>query len=1029
MLPSDEPAGRQFPAQLRAWRAARGLTQAALAARAGCSAEAIRKLESGARRPSLSAAEAIAAALGLAGDDRLRFVAAARGVALAPPAPGPAQPVPVEPAPASLAPPEALWFARTKLQPPRRRSAVLVRERLVERVGRGAAAARVVLVAAPAGAGKTTLLASAVDALGLPFAWASLDDEDNEPRRLLAVLIAAAEQLAPESGAAAAHLLAATLAAPIDQATLARRCVDALVNGLLDRLVAPALLVLDDLHSLTAPACLAAVAELVERLPAQLTLAVATRHEPPLPLARLRARRELAELRPEDLHFTDAEAADLLNGTLGLQLAPGEVAALSRRAEGWAAGLTLFAASLERIASPAERTRFFGRIGLADRSLFDYLAEEVLNRQDPFVRMFLLETSVLPVLTPAACRAVTGRADAAVVLDDLYRRNLFLAQLDDAAPGPGSPTAPAYRYHDLFRDFLRAHLEREAPEHLRAVHERAATAAASPAQAVEHLLRAGRWERAAATMARIAPALLEQGAMHTLRAWLGALPDEVVRASPQLALCAAGARADSAHVAEALAWLEHAERGAERLPGDDESRDLRAQIALHGAMLAAYAGDAPRMAAQTGRALALLRPDQLGRRANAQFLQGLIAVGGRDLPAAERHFGAAAEAALAAGRGYLAAGAAGNQVYLLRALGRQRAALDACAGVLARLRGPGDGLPLYAGPLQAWQADLLRERNELAVALELAAAGAEASLLWGNADFVFLAHTVLARVRAARGEGAAARQALAAARQAAAPIAWADPFLRALAAQLSLADREGGVAPGGLAPHPDDLEPFRGLSPHGLVYDYEQRRVAPSQAALAEARAGGPVDRAALRAHLAQLRAAAAAEGLPWLHAKAAVLEALAADLDGDPGGAHAALAAALELAAPAGYLRLFLDEGEPLGRLCAALAARRGDGAARGLAAQLLAAFGRGPGAGPTADMAAGRAIHPAHGPGLPEPLTPREREVLRLMATGASNSAIARQLVISPHTAKVHVGNILAKLGVGTRTAAVARAHELGL
>lgn len=1010
-MPIDQDAvDRNFAAQLRRWRASRGLTQAALAERAACSAEVIRKFESGARRPSLQTADALAAALDLSGEQRLQFVAAARGIDL--------EPVEAAAQPAQSVPPPLIqptWFARTKLQPPRRRSAVLLRSRLMERMRQGIAGARLALVVAPAGAGKTTLLASTLVALARPYAWVNLDEEDNDPRRLLALLAAAADQLAQNAGVEARRLLAATLNAQFDQALLARRCIDALVNELFERLAQPSLLVLDDLHVLTAPACLAAMTELIEQLPQQLTLIVAARQDPPLPLSRWRARRELAEVRLDDLRFSDDETAALLNNILGLGLSSAEISALGRRTEGWAAGLSLFAASLERITTPLERERFFARLTSTDHTLFDYLAEEVLNRQDPFVRMFLLETAVLPALTPAACRAVTGRADAVVVLEDLYRRNLFLAQLDDQFTGESGEAS--YRYHDLFRDFLRVRLVQEAPDHARAVHLRAASAAKDPAQAVEHLLQAGAWDRAAAAIVPLVQLLLDRGAQRRLRLWLEAMPAPVVQHEPRLALAMAIVLADSARAADALAWLAFAEQGAAQLPDSVETLDLRGQIALHAAMLAAFAGDAPQMIAQTERAVTLLRPAQQALRAQAYFLQGLIAVGGGDLASAEQRFAEAADSGAAAGRTYLASVAINNQIYMQRARGNHHAALTTCERVLRR----GSAVSHFTGMIQTWQADLLRERNELDAALELADAGVDSSLFWDNADFVMLAHVTLARVYQARGEPAAARAALAAAYRHAGPIAWMKPITAAFEAQLNLIDGDAATI---ARAHPlaeDDLIPFRGLSPHGYVYDYEHRRIIASQAALAVARADGTID--ALRAHLARLRASAGAAGVTWLQVKSLVLEALAADLSDDMPCARAALLQALRISAAEGYMRVFLDEGKPLIGLMRALCASARHAAEEPailLARRLLDALqgGSGPSASSSAPL-----------PALEEPLTRREQDVLQLLARGASNADIADQLVISPHTVKRHIANILGKLGVHSRTAAAIRARDLGL
>lgn len=377
-------------------------------------------------------------------------------------------------APIALAPaPRASGreWARSKLQLPRPRTDLLVRERLLGRIRARLPDTRLILASAPAGAGKTTLLATVVAALGCPNAWAALDADDNDPERFLEVLLAALGQLAPQP------LRVAYAGAPF--ATRARQALDAALNAFVDADAPPSLLVLDDLHTIGEPTAFGLLGHLLDRLPANLTLALATRHEPPLNLALLRARRELLDLRADDLRFTLAETTGLLNERLALNLAADELVTLHQRTEGWAAGLSLLAALLDTIDAPDERARFLAHLAGTERYLFDYLADEVLNRQDPFARAFLLETSVLPELTPQACQALTGRNDDAAVLDDLYRRNLFLVRLSDgghhSVDGRTSTVETAtYRYHDLFRVFLRERLRRDAPEWFQQLRARAA---------------------------------------------------------------------------------------------------------------------------------------------------------------------------------------------------------------------------------------------------------------------------------------------------------------------------------------------------------------------------------------------------------------------------------------------------------------------------------------------------------------------------------------------------------------------------
>ncbi len=319
-----------------------------------------------------------------------------------------------------------------------------------------------------------------------------------------------------------------------------------MINDILADFPEPFALILDDLHLLTEPAVYAALDYLLERAPPAMRLVIGTRHDPPL--ARLRARGQLAELRTADLRFTLDEATRLLNERLSLGLSAGDLATLHGRTEGWPAGLRLLASSLERISSPADRAAFIRDLAHTDRYIFDFLADEVLNRQPPHMRAFLLETSILAELTPVRCQALTGQADAGTLLEDLCRRNLFVVDLEsrtthhasrsDKAPSPPPLRSPAplptYRYHALFAEFLRQQLAQEMPERVRDLHRRAAETQADPSRALRHYLAAAMWDEAARLIEQIGAGAIEQGLWATVIGWINALPVAVRAAHPRL---------------------------------------------------------------------------------------------------------------------------------------------------------------------------------------------------------------------------------------------------------------------------------------------------------------------------------------------------------------------------------------------------------------------------------------------------------------------------------------------------------------
>jgi LuxR family maltose regulon positive regulatory protein len=422
---------------------------------------------------------------------------------------------------------------------------------LLDRLHTAASKHPLTLISAPAGYGKTTLLASLpAEFPSLSITWLALEEEDNDPAQFLASLLRAIQQLNPEFGRNTQTLFASQP----DPAGDVRRIIRALINETLQDL-SETWIVVDDLHLITEPAVHAALDYLLERMPPQIHLLIATRHDPPLALARLRARGQLAELRVPDLRFTDEEARFFLNEKQQLHLSPDDLAKLQSRAEGWAAGLRLLAGSLDRMASDREQAAFIQDLALTDRHVFDFLADEVLKRQEPETRTFLLDISVLTEIVPSLCTALTGLGDAQSRLEDLYRRNLFLVQADKAGK--------AYRFHALFAEFLREHLKREDPGRFVELHRRAAEAqeASSPGRAIAHYLAAEAWKEATQTIEQASEDFLRQGLLQTLRGWIHALPASRRDERPRLLYLSGLCALHRGDLNEAMNLLEKARQG------------------------------------------------------------------------------------------------------------------------------------------------------------------------------------------------------------------------------------------------------------------------------------------------------------------------------------------------------------------------------------------------------------------------------------------------------------------------------------
>ena len=431
-----------------------------------------------------------------------------------------------------------------KLEPPARRPGAVVRQSLLDRLGEDPPT-RLVVISAPAGWGKTSLLRDwRLADKACRTAWVSVDAGDNDPVRFWAHVVASVGRVSQDFGVAALRVLTAPGAGSTD-AVLAM-----LVNELAG-LPAPVTLVVDDYHLISSPDIRYGVAFLVEHLPPTVCLVLAARADPELPLARLRARGEVTEIRADDLRFTEAETAALLNGTLGLALAPSDILALHRRTEGWAAGLYLAGLSLRGLAEPSAFIRAFAG---DDRQIVDYLLAEVLDGLPAQIRSFLLRTSALDRLSGPLCDAVAGGSGSQRILEQMERSNLFLVPLDSRRGW--------YRYHHLFAELLRHELDRAEPGLAALLHRRASAwhqAHGNVADAIGHAISAGDLADARELIASGWHACFNEGLVETVESWLNRLPPEIVTRDARLCLVRAWLARNLGRLDEVEPWVEAAE--------------------------------------------------------------------------------------------------------------------------------------------------------------------------------------------------------------------------------------------------------------------------------------------------------------------------------------------------------------------------------------------------------------------------------------------------------------------------------------
>jgi LuxR family maltose regulon positive regulatory protein len=873
----------------------------------------------------------------------------------------------------------------TKLYIPPPRPKVVSRPRLIERLNEGLHR-KLTLISAPAGFGKTTLLSEWVSGCERPVAWFSLDEGDNDPTRFLTYLVAALQTIAANIGKGVSGVLQSPQSPP----------TESILTALLNEIATVPesfVLVLDDYHVIDSKPIDNALTFLIEHLPPQMRLVIATREDPDLPLARLRAGDQLTELRVTDLRFTSSDAAEFLNQLMALNLSADDIAALETRTEGWIAGLQLAAISMQ---GHTDATSFIKSFTGSHHFVMDYLVEEVLQQQSASVQTFLLRTSILDRMCGPLCEAVVldPSASGQETLEYLEHVNLFIVPLDNERRW--------YRYHHLFADLLRQRLHQSAASSpgeermgVDELHKRASAWYEDNGLEIEafhHAAAANDVERAERLIEGKGMPLHFRGAVAPVLNWLASLPTTVLDAWPSLWTSYASVLLVTGQTTVVEQKLQAAEAALQDAAPDDKNKDLVGRIAAIRATAAVNQTQVETIIAQSRRALEYLHPNNLAFRTSTIWKLGYAYHLQGDRAAASQAY---AEV-ISIGK------ASGNVVFTLMATiglgGLQESdnqlgvAEQTYRGVLKLF---GDQPLPFASEAHLGLARILYEWNDLDTAQRHAQQSIELARQIENTDRVIVSEVFLARVKLAQGDAAGAASILAKASQSARQHNFVNRISEVSALHVLTLLRQGNLAAAAQLAQTHELP------------------ISQARVHLAEG------DTSTALALLEPLRRHAEAKGWQDERLKVMVLQAVAHQADGEKDKAVQLLGEALALAEPGGFIRLFVDEGAPMAHLLSEAAAQ---GIMPDYTSKLLAVFDA------ETQRSEDRSYLSRAQP-LIEPLSQRELEVLQLIAQGLSNREIGERLFLALSSVKGHNLNIFGKLQVQRRTEAVARARELGL
>ena len=898
----------------------------------------------------------------------------------------------------------------TKLYIPPPRSKIVLRPHLVERLNAGLHH-KLILISAPAGFGKTTLVSEWVQEMGgvtppIAVAWLSLDGSDKDPARFLIYLVAALQTVAPNIGEG----VLAALQSP--QPPPAESILTLLINEI-TALPDDVILILDDYHAVDSKPVDNALVFLLEHQPSHLHLVLATREDPQLPLARLRARGQLIELRHADLRFTLSEAADFLNQVMDLSLSTKDISALAERTEGWIAGLQLAAISMQGY---DDTTSFIKSFAGSHRFVMDYLVEEVLGQQPENIQNFLLRTSILDRLCGSLCDAVLRDPSASgqEALEYLERANLFILPLDSERRW--------YRYHQLFGELLRNRLTRTYPDQIAELHRRASDWYGHndlPGEGITHALAIQDWSRAAEIIERFSDELPMHGESNTRLGWFESFPTEILVDRPRLGLVYAWALFMSNQLDRAEQQLYQLISLVQTTPS------LLGELYVIRVMIAARRYDTPAFIELAQQALALVPPEEASPRSRILLTMGVAydELGG-DIAAAKSAFHEAYEL----GKAFPSASAVGNAPLPLTALaylseferlqGNLRDAYRMFEQALELADKWGGQSSIALCLVQQGRADLLYEWNDLDGAERALQECIRIGELWRNPRLLVPAFGLSALVMQARGRAEEANIMIHRAEQATRD-SYTPPYDMGMLAlyQLSLwiARDEFQAIAQWERDHDSEWRSQTGRArdaltialPRARITHYFRRR---DDSALKQARA-------LIEPALEQ----AQTKGLMFNFTRLLILDALALYAQKESSSAITVLKQALALAEPENYVRSFLDIGKPMEELLSwGLESQSlNDPRLCAFVSKLLSLSG--------VDSSI-ESIQPT-GEALIEPLSERELEVLQLIAKGLSNREISERLFLALSTIKGHTRIIFDKLQVQRRTEAVARARELGI